>query len=256
MYGSINANNATKPSENFEISGGDNNSTYYVQTKKTSVVLKVLIYSLMLALSGSIVIYTYSSSTSAIGIVAEMFGWIPDSGSSVFKLSSVSFKNLGQYPFKFTCSKGIHGSDHSGTDTTLGISPSLFWTNTPVGTKSFALFMETLSTNSSEKAPKFSWILYDISSDVTSIAENTTVGTNSITDIHAVYQKNGYARPCSAGEGARWYFFNIYALDDEMINILPKDYYYTKSLTAAEMLVYMFDHVLENATLSTWYRRY
>lgn len=256
MYGSINANNATKPSsENFEISGGDNNSTYYVQTTKTSVVLKVLIYSLMLALSGSIVIYTYSSSIGTIGI-AEMFGWIPDSGSSVFKLSSVSFKNLGQYPFKFTCSKGIHGSDHSGSDTTLGISPSLFWTNTPVGTKSFALFMETLTTNSSEKAPKFSWILYDITSDVTSIAENTTVGTNSITDIHAVYQKNGYARPCSKGEGAKWYFFNIYALDDEMINILPKDYYYTKSLTAAEMLVYMFDHVLENATLSTWYRRY
>lgn len=221
---------------------------------KIPMILIIVLYSTMLLSLGAFAIFTSGFIKSPTVVLDKLLGNIYDDTSSEFELFSKAFVHLGEFPFRYTCSIDVNGSDHTGITQSLGISPPLFWTNPPTNTQSFTVFMTTKAV---ENEMKFSWILFAIPSNVTSLTENTTIGMNTQKGIDGDFQHNGYSRPCSKGSGIRWYNFTVYALDEKMDDIIPldKDGNF-KSLTGPNMLFYVRPHIISKAEMSVWYRRY
>jgi len=120
---------------------------------------------------------------------------------SEMELISSAFQQRGAIPKKHT---------GEGED----VSPSLSWSDTPEGTRSFALFCHD------PDAPLVTpgaygfvhWVFYNIPASVTQLAEdekNYTSGINS-------FGRDGYGGPMPPeGHGLHHYFFWILALDTE-----------------------------------------
>lgn len=121
-----------------------------------------------------------------------------------FSLRSPGFPSGGVIPAEFTC----EGANHS---------PSLTWSEKPVGTKSFALILDD------PDAPGGvwnHWLLWNIPATTVHLDENfrpqgtICSGTND-------FGKAGYGGPCPPkGHGAHRYYFRLFALDIEKF-ILP-----------------------------------
>lgn len=122
---------------------------------------------------------------------------------SDLKLTSSAFNDGGAIPSKHT---------GEGED----VSPALAWTNVPEGTKSFAVICHD------PDAPLISpngtygfvhWVLYNIPSSVTSLAEATGEHTSGKTDFDG---KTGYGGPMPPnGHGKHHYYFWVFALNDD-----------------------------------------
>jgi phosphatidylethanolamine-binding protein (PEBP) family uncharacterized protein len=87
----------------------------------------------------------------------------------------------------------------------LSHSPPLAWSGAPAGTVTFALMISTVALDGT----KYNWVLYNIPSSVTSLAEATTVGTAGASTDGPELR---YYPPCSSGPGAKTYTFTLYAL--------------------------------------------
>ena len=74
---------------------------------------------------------------------------------SSFQLTSPAFEDHELIPIEYTC-KGDN------------LSPELVWSNTPKGTKSFAL---TCNDPDATKGNLFHWIIYNIPAKTTSLSE-------------------------------------------------------------------------------------
>ena len=113
---------------------------------------------------------------------------------SAFTLKSDAGIDGGTLPTEYTCD----GSS---------VSPQLSWSNPPSGTKEYAIMMTTLPVDGSTK---WSWVLYDIPADTTSLAKGSTgIGT-----LGSYLQASPqiYHPPCSQGDGLNKYTFTVYAL--------------------------------------------
>jgi Raf kinase inhibitor-like YbhB/YbcL family protein len=94
----------------------------------------------------------------------------------------------------------------------LDVSPGLSWSGGPDGTKSYAVVVDD------PDAPVGTWVhwvIYDIPSDVTSLAEGQGRGkTLDCGAVHGVndFRRHGYGGPCPPG-GTHRYFFRVYAVD-------------------------------------------
>jgi phosphatidylethanolamine-binding protein (PEBP) family uncharacterized protein len=173
---------------------------------------------------------------------------------SSMQLLSSAFLNYGELPDAYTCGKSLKPLQSEG------VSPPLNWINPPEGVEEYVITMSSNSTN----PPRYNWVYYNISKDITSIEANTSVGrnyapiNNKATDkfneygIDGVYQRNGYARPCSGGPGVKWGTFTLYAISDHMINIVPQRDYEANNITAEEYINYIQDYTLAFATINTW----
>lgn len=175
------------------------------------------------------------------------------------QLLSDAFSNFGELPDNFTCS--VNATDWEGSDHSHGTSPPLNWIYPPSGVKEYAILMY----NNGTTTPRYGWVYYDIPNDITSLAVNSSVGRNykyvvdGMFDDYEVsgdYQKNGYARPCPTGLGKKWYFFTLYALNKEMVNIIPLVDYETRNVTAAQLLDYMDGYIISSTEIATWYKRF
>ncbi|MDA7511301.1 YHYH protein, partial [Verrucomicrobia bacterium] len=86
-----------------------------------------------------------------------------------------------------------------------GVSPSVQWTNAPIGTESFAILV-----TEPNGPDKWWWMVYDIPNEVSSLQENETsigtLGTNSVKN------ELGYEPPCFQGSGTHTYRYTLYAL--------------------------------------------
>ena len=120
-----------------------------------------------------------------------------------FHATTTAFQVGGLISKKFTC---------DGPD----ISPALAWTESPAGTKSFALIMDD------PDAPTGTWVhwvLYDLPGDACKLEEGvakdlqlpdgTRQGRND-------FGKIGYDGPCPPKGGPHRYFFKLYALDRKL----------------------------------------
>jgi hypothetical protein len=120
-----------------------------------------------------------------------------------FALRSSDFANGANIPRAYTC----EGEDRS---------PALEWTDTPPGTKTFALIADD------PDAPVGTWVhwvIYNIPSSARSLtggvqkkeqlADGSRQGRN---DFH----KTGYNGPCPPPGKAHRYFFKLYALSTEL----------------------------------------
>lgn len=126
------------------------------------------------------------------------------------------------------------------------ISPPLFWTGVPSGTRSLALICDD------PDAPVGTWdhwVLYNIPADATGLPES--VPEKAVLDTGAVHGSNswgriGYGGPCPPG-GTHRYFFKIFALDT-LLDL-------KSGATTSQLLETMEGHILGQGQLMGRYRR-
>jgi len=117
--------------------------------------------------------------------------------------SSPSFSNGGDIAKQFTCD----GADRS---------PQLIWTDPPVGTKAFAIFVDD------PDAPVGSWnhwAIWNIPASshglpeaVSKEAHLSDGSQQGMNDFHKI----GYNGPCPPAGKAHRYYFKLYALDTKL----------------------------------------
>jgi len=120
-----------------------------------------------------------------------------------FNLKIDGFANRGKIPTQFTC----EGAN---------CSPLVHWTDAPAGTRSLALIVDDPDAPSGVWNH---WLVWDIPADVSELGEGyharspVREGTND-------FGKPGYGGPCPPrGHGPHRYFFRLFALDIETLNI-------------------------------------
>jgi phosphatidylethanolamine-binding protein (PEBP) family uncharacterized protein len=164
----------------------------------------------------------------------------PTSASNSVKpliLSSPDFKEGGTLPKEVTCDG-------------KGISPSLSWSNVPVGTQSLVLIMNTvpgpLRPGEADIGNHFYFTLFNIPPTVTSVA----AGATNVGIVGQNYQgkKIGYVPPCSQGPGSKKYSFYIYALNVKL-NMSASQ------ATETSLLEAMVGKIIAKADLNAFYSR-
>src|SRR5262245_16821678 len=154
-----------------------------------------------------------------------------------FILTSPAFANNSRIPAQYTC---------DGVD----VSPPLSWSDTPQGTRSFALIVDDPDAPD-PKAPKMTWVhwvIYNIPAKVHALPENSgkhglPTGTKDGTND---WKRGGYGGPCPP-IGTHRYFFKLYALD----TVLPD----LGSPTKSQLLDAIQGHVLAEAQLIGTYQK-
>jgi Raf kinase inhibitor-like YbhB/YbcL family protein len=109
------------------------------------------------------------------------------------QLTSVSFKNNGNIPQKYTCEGG-------------DINPPLTIKNVPHLSQSLVL---TVSDPDAPEGNWSHWVVYNISPNTIEIIKNTNPGTEGLND----FGKYAYGGPCPPDERPHHYIFRLYALD-------------------------------------------
>ena len=128
-------------------------------------------------------------------------------------------------PAQFTC----HG---------LGISPPIFWSTPPPGTKSLALVVDD---SDAPIQPQVYWLVFDIGPATTdlqvgALPPHARVAYNSA-------HKADYSPPCPIGSPHK-YRFTVYALDTFFGKSLPSQPQLLQALTA------IAQHVIARGTLT------
>lgn len=146
-----------------------------------------------------------------------------------FTLSSTAFDNNAPLPLKYS---------GKGQD----LSPPLAWQNPPAGTKSYALICDDPDAPSGTWTH---WVLYNIPSNVKSIAEGKTpkgaiLGKNS-------WNKTSYNGP-NPPSGTHHYHFTLYALDIPLGGLKPR-------MKSEELHQAMEGHILDKASLVGTFRK-
>lgn len=151
-----------------------------------------------------------------------------------FTLESRDFMHGGDMPRKFTC----EGDD---------LSPALFWSEPPAGTKSLALIADD------PDAPAGTWVhwvfynaeppLRELPQGVAKTEEVQGIGRQGLNDFRRV----GYGGPCPPPGKPHRYFFKLYALDAKLP--LPA------RASKKDVERAMQGHILAQAELMGRYRR-
>ncbi|MFQ6673156.1 MAG: YbhB/YbcL family Raf kinase inhibitor-like protein [Fidelibacterota bacterium] len=157
-----------------------------------------------------------------------------------FALSSHTFKEAEVIPSKYTC----EGED---------VSPPLAWTGSPAGTKSFAL---TCLDPDAPPGTWVHWVLYDLPGDSSQLEEdvpkNETLEDGTKQGLSwgvSSFSRVGYHGPCPPpGHGFHRYYFTLYALDVEAVQLSPK-------ATHDELESAMEGHILAKASVMGRYKR-
>lgn len=122
-----------------------------------------------------------------------------EGGKNTLAVSSPAFQEAADIPSRHTCD----GSN---------ISPALRWSQTPAGTRSFAILMQ----DSDAPGGTFThWILFDLPPTIDMIPENfPPISRLANGERHGTNDagKLGYFGPCPPS-GRHRYFFHVYALD-------------------------------------------
>lgn len=147
-----------------------------------------------------------------------------------FTLWSPDFNEGGKVPVQFTC---------DGANT----PPTLNWMHAPPETRSFVLIVDD------PDAPQRTfthWVLFDLPANTYSLGKETpTQGTSGKND----FQHDGYGGPCPPPQhGEHRYFFSLYALDVESLNLEPR-------ATHAEVEQAIQGHILDQTMLMGRYQR-
>ena len=148
--------------------------------------------------------------------------------SSKFELRTTSFAPGGFIPKRFTCD----ASD---------VSPALFWTEPPPGTKTFAVIEDDPDAPSGTFVH---WLVYELPASYRQLPEalsgndqmpdGARQGTNG-------FSRTGYSGPCPPPGRPHRYFIRFYALDSKL-NLRP-------AATRRELDAAMKGHILAQAEL-------
>lgn len=181
--------------------------------------------------------------TFALGLLLALFACtaqpatptpVPPAGKEpvAFTLESPAFDEGATVPKRYTC----EGED---------ISPALRWRDAPAETRSFVLIVD----DPDAPGRTFThWVLFDIPADRTSLPEGVKPGDVGVAGRND-FGKAGYGGPCPPpGHGPHRYFFTLYALDTEALNL-------KRGASRAEVEQAMRGHVVGQAQLMGRYER-
>ena len=130
------------------------------------------------------------------------------------------------------------------------VSPSLKWSEAPVGTKSFAITM--YDPDAPTGSGWWHWIVYNIPATTSSVASNASAkGTLPKGAIESVtsYGVAGFGGACPPmGDGAHRYIITVYALNVEKLD-LPKN-------ASTALVGYNLNaHAIEKSSIISYYGR-
>jgi Raf kinase inhibitor-like YbhB/YbcL family protein len=154
-------------------------------------------------------------------------------GGKKMDLNSLAFTDGTMIPSRYTCDG-------------QNVSPPLEWTNTPTGTKSFALISDDPDAPSGTWVH---WVIFNIPANETKLDENIRPEKelkNGIRQGNNTWPGIGYGGPCPPS-GTHRYYFKLYALD-AMLDLKP-------GATKSQLLKAMEGHVLAEARLIGKYKR-
>ena len=123
-----------------------------------------------------------------------------------FALKTTAFANGGGIPKKHTC---------DGAD----VSPALSWNHAPAGTRSFALIADD------PDAPVGTWthwIIWNIPAQTTALPEGVPMveeSTDGARQGRNDFKRIGYGGPCPPPGKPHRYFFKLYALDTNNLDV-------------------------------------
>lgn len=123
----------------------------------------------------------------------------PRKKKATLKLESLSFKDNGPIPERFTCA----GSN---------VSPEMEWKNGPAKAKSYVLICDDPDTPLQEWVH---WVVFNIPKNVFALTEalpRDEEFPNGITQGVNDFKNIGYGGPCPPA-GVHRYYFKLYALD-------------------------------------------
>ena len=144
------------------------------------------------------------------------------------KITSLTFKDSGVLPAKFTC----QGED---------ISPALSWNDLPVGTVSLALIVDD------PDAPAGTWThwtIWNIDPALGGLKENAVPAGAS--EGLTSWGSAGWQGPCPP-RGTHRYYFKLYALDTAL-SLTPE-------ATVQDLTLAMKEHTLGQAELMATYQK-
>lgn len=152
-------------------------------------------------------------------------------------LTSSAFTSGSAIPQQYTC---------EGTD----LSPPLFWSGMPTGTKSFTLIVDDPDAPD-PAAPRMTWVhwvLYNLPPELRSLPEGAATAALPVGTREGVndWKRTGYGGPCPP-IGRHRYFHKLYALD----TVLPDLGHPTKSQLERAMQ----GHILAQAELIGTYQK-
>lgn len=131
------------------------------------------------------------------------------------------------------------------------ISPELYWSDAPKGTKSFAVTV--YDPDAPTGSGWWHWVVFNIPSSVTSLPADfgNTAKTQKINATQSItdYGKAGFGGACPPkGDKPHRYFFTVHALDIDHLDLDSK--------SSAALAGYMINaHSLGKATLVSYYGR-
>jgi len=159
----------------------------------------------------------------------------PETGGKTMEIiiKSSAFNEGELIPIKYTCD-GIN------------VSPPLSWSDSPQGTKSFALISDD------PDAPMGTWVhwvIYNIPPDINELPENmpsSRILPNGAIQGVTDFGSTGYGGPCPPS-GTHRYYFKIYALD----TILDLN----SEVRKKQLVEAMEDHIIDQGQLMGKYKR-
>ncbi|OGV36017.1 MAG: hypothetical protein A3E88_08055 [Legionellales bacterium RIFCSPHIGHO2_12_FULL_35_11] len=122
-----------------------------------------------------------------------------------FSITSSDFETGGTIPVKYSYKAE-------------NISPDVKWSGAPKGTKSFALIMIDYDAEPVVGFPFVHWIVYDISAEVLHLVP----GVKGFKFGMSNYDTDGYAGMNPPAGQNHAYYFHLYALDIEKLEIEDK----------------------------------
>ncbi len=163
-------------------------------------------------------------------------------GQGSFTLES---KTLGG---NSTSAEEFNGFGCTGENT----SPQLSWTNTPEGTKSFAITM--YDPNAPTGSGWWHWVVFDIPSDVNDLLKNAGNIEKGLMPKDAIqsitnYGKPGYGGPCPPeNHGIHQYVITVHALKVDKLGL-------NENTNPAIVGYYLWNNTIAKASIVTYYER-
>jgi Raf kinase inhibitor-like YbhB/YbcL family protein len=135
-----------------------------------------------------------------IVISAWPLAWLK--GQTRMKLESTAFQQGQPIPQKHTC---------EGPD----VSPPLRWSDSPNGTKSFALIVDDPDAPVGDWVH---WVIYNLPAETRELPEGVAKTESAAGGIQGRndFKKIGYGGPCPPPGKPHRYFFRLFALDTEL----------------------------------------
>lgn len=151
--------------------------------------------------------------------------------SFALTLKANALQDQGVFPIIYTCDG-------------KNISPALSWSDLPQETHSLALLLTDPDVPS---GTFYHWVVYNIPSTVTSLAEAEVVGKIGAMEGINTLNKAAYFGPCPPKGETHHYIFTLYALKNK-INL-------AENANGNTVLKALTPYIIKKATLSTTYHR-